>query len=130
MTTRWKKADSVVWEELGDEALLVEPGKSHTWRLNRAAAFLWKHCDGTISLREIARALSNGVRAEARRIEADLAAFCARLETAGLLRASVAGAGAPQALYFSGLYAPPSLTTRHAGSSRRRPGPRGISGPA
>ena len=136
MSKQWTKNDGVVWEELGAEALLVQPRERKTWRLNPVAAYLWKHCNGATSLRQMAVALARGARAtgagEARRIERDLSAFCAQLEAAGLLApARGAAVCAAHELHFAGNYQLPGMSGYAAGNgSRRRPNARGVSGPA
>lgn len=132
MSKHWTKNDGVVWEELGAEALLVQPRERKTWRLNPVAAYLWKHCNGTTSVRQMATALARGGAGEVRRIERELRAFCAQLESAGLL-APVRGAAvcAGHELHFAGNYQMPGISGYAAGNGpRRRPTARGVSGPA
>lgn len=53
------RKDQLVIKELPDETLVydLETDKAHC--LNNSAALVWKHCDGTASVSEIAGSLSN-----------------------------------------------------------------------
>jgi hypothetical protein len=111
MTTRWMRTEQAVWEELNGEVVVVEPRNGRTWLLNAAAAQVWRGCDG-----------------EARRFSADGAEFCRKLAALGLLCAASAElAGMGEVVSFSGL---PTIRAQGFGTGpRRRPSPRGLSGP-
>src|SRR6185295_4580095 len=123
MKTNPVREAGIVWEELEGEALLVNPETKSSWRLNATATQIWRHCTGAHGLTELARAIARKTGAEVRRVASEVAAFCSRLEAAGLLRAGVASAGnAPMA--FAGLssYISPSMLSRSlAGRGGRRP---------
>ena len=110
MATQWIKADAAIWEELNGEVVVVEPRSGRTWLLNTAAAQIWQACDGRL-----------------RRFDAESAAFCRQLASAGLVAATETTSG--RALCFSGLPGP-SLCAQGLGTGpRHRPSPRGLSGP-
>ncbi len=108
MGKTWIRSDDVAWEELGSEILLVHARTGARWILNATAAAVWQLCDG-------------------RRELAEAAAFCSGLRDMGLLREATCPqiAGAP--VHFSAV---PELRVLNAsGNTRRRPTPRGVSGP-
>lgn len=126
------RESGVVWEELDGEALLVNPATKSSWLLNPTATLIWRHCTGAHGLAELARALARTTGAEVRKVEREVAAFCRRLQQAGLLHAAAAPAGGGSTVAFSGLggYTAPAMLSRAlTAGSRRRPTPRGNSGP-
>ena len=129
MDTKWVRSADVAWEELGREALLVSAETGARWSLNAAATRVWKACDGTLGLSELARA--SGL-AEFEKV----AEFCSAFAQMGLLRGSSqlalasAGTRGGGAVFMSGLESP-AFRALGVGASgpRRRPSPRGNSGP-
>lgn len=66
-----ERADHVLWAELGEQVVLLEPnGSIH--RLNAAGAALWQRLDGVRTLAEIASELAVRFSAPQAEIEADL----------------------------------------------------------
>src|SRR4029078_9680275 len=112
----WKRAHQLVWEELDGGALLVNVATGARWSLNAAAAALWKLCDGR-STAQLAAALS--------RSRAHMAPTCRALAQLGLLGGQAQLAGCARISDIPGI-----RPMGGSGGSRRRPGPRGISGPA
>jgi hypothetical protein len=112
MATHWTRPEEIVCEELDGELLLVQIGTRRMWRLNAAAAALWRACNG-----------------KTQRLSAECAAFCQRLEVEGLLTRI----GAPAfertgaALRICGPL-PQMQELSFGAEPRRRPSPRGISG--
>lgn len=131
MLTRWTRSCGIAWEELDNEALLVNPEARTSWRLNPTATFIWKHCNGSVGLAELAAALSRKSGEGIRKIESELLEFCRTLEQAGLLKSEMRPAlAASNVAGFTGLYAVPSMVGRSLGANPRgRPSPRGNSGP-
>ena len=131
MTKGWIKADGVVWEEIGTGALVVHPGNRMSWILNPVAAHLWKHCEGAVGIRDMARAFARRGGAEVATIERELSEFFQGLAQSGLVDAtSPMGAPVSTIACFGGDYATPLMNVRSVGiNSRRRPSPRGNSGP-
>jgi hypothetical protein len=127
MTTQWIRSNDVVWEELDGEALLVSPSAGRRWTLNATATGIWKLCDGHLDLSGLAQRFSKVSRHE-------IAEFCALFGELGLLRES--GASLPIQLttggtaFMSNQQTPPMFREVSLGSGpRRRPSPRGNSGP-
>jgi hypothetical protein len=125
MAIRWSKSDGVVWEQLGGETVIVRPSDRRTWLLNATASFVWRCCNGQVSPEEIARRLGG------QQVTREIAAFCQDLAKLGLLSESTQPAPQPAlALAFSGPYAAPRIMPQGFGTGpRRRPSPRGLSGP-
>lgn len=120
---KWTKAENIVCEELDGGALLVNAASGNRWSLNATAAALWRLCEGRLTSVEIAEALN-------RRVE-EIALFCDQFRAQGLLvpalsTPSSVGAQMPVALHYSA----PAFKALGLGSGpRRRPTPRGVSGP-
>ena len=102
------------------------------WSLNSMAAEIWKLCDGTRSGEELAGALAGASGRSLRAVRAEITAFCDALASAGLLLAAP-GVGMPlsvAARVSGSLNVAPSFRPLGLASGpRRRPGPRGNSGP-
>ncbi len=117
MATKLTRSNNVVWEELGSETLLVNPTSGARWLLNAAASAVWKLCDGTRSVAELAASLTMS--------RAEITQHCGIFEQNGLLQ--MAGASAHEAHMSGG----PGMRVMSLGTGgRKRPNPRGISGPA
>ena len=130
MKTAWTKATGVVWEELDGGALLVDARTGARWSLNASAAALWRACDGRASLAQLARALARATRSSLKDARSEVRAFIASLRSAQLLTPALAGGALPHTLEFQSLSTTPSLTPLGLGHGpRKRPGPRGNSGP-
>src|SRR5438067_618697 len=85
MGTNWKRAKEVVWEELDGEALLVNPKSGASWSLNATASMIWKLCDGTRGLGELASSLAKASGRSASQARREVAEFCERIAATGLL---------------------------------------------
>ena len=107
MAAHWIRSNSVVSEELDGGMLLVDAATGARWLLNAAACAVWRLCDGT-------------------RAAGDAAEFCAALAGAGLLRPAVALSSEAR-MSVSGV--PSFQPLGKSAGPRRRPGPRGVSGP-
>ncbi len=121
----YKRNDNVIWEELEGGALLVDAQSGARFRLTAAATALWKLCDGTHNLATLARYLSHSRTA--------ILQTCQQFQNAGLLCGpavqtlafSAPGAFQPLAFSAPGAFQPLGL----GAGPRRRPSPRGLSGP-
>src|SRR5205823_9239994 len=51
------RQDRLVVQELSDEVLVYDLDRHRAHCLNRAAALIWRHCDGSTSVAEMARRL-------------------------------------------------------------------------
>ncbi len=123
MNQNWARSEQIIWEELDGAALLVNPATGARWTLNATAAALWKLCDGRTSA-EIARLLA--------RSREEIAEFCAKFETLGLLTGARKLVPVPidGATYRTCSTGPSFRPLGLGNGPRRRPGPSGISGPA
>jgi hypothetical protein len=118
----WKRADGLVWEEVGGETLVVRPESGARWLLNAAAAAIWKLCDDGVSTE------SKGAGVP---FHGEIAVFCEKLAHAGLLLAAPSGcvAAIPCGTVVRRSSAPAFRALGLASGPRRRPTPRGNSGP-
>jgi len=131
MSAKWTRSDEVVWEELGDETVVVDPRTGARWSLNALASALWKRCDGSRSADELAGALAKASGRSLRAVRMEIESFCRVLAGTGLLHAASAGLPLPVAARASGSF-DRILSFRQLGLAsgpRRRPSPRGNSGP-
>ncbi|HLX61049.1 MAG TPA: hypothetical protein VKX17_07180 [Planctomycetota bacterium] len=116
MSVTWKRANGLVWEEVGTEMLIVQPHSGARWLLNAAASAIWKICDG------------NGTGTP---FHNEIARFCEKLADAGLLQAAPRGrlVAIPCAMTVQRSNAPAFRALGLTSGPRRRPSPRGNSGP-
>jgi hypothetical protein len=134
MTTQWIRTNEVVWEVLNGEALLVNPATDRRWSLNATAAEVWNACDGTRGLRELTQAFAVASGRNVRVVKREIASFCESLNKLGLLRSSNTSMPAQTAtggaVFRCGGSIPPMFRELSLGNgARRRPSPRGNSGP-
>jgi hypothetical protein len=133
MAITWKRSNEIVWEELDGEALLVSPVSRARWSLNAAAAAVWKCCDGTRSLAALSSAFAQASGLGLREARQEIAAFCQRFAELGLLHAQpelvAASAALNRPTFRSGMEGPAFKTLGLGHGPRRRPSPRGNSGP-
>lgn len=125
MKSKLMRSDDVIWTDLADGALLVKPGAA-SCSLNSTAAAVWKLCDGRRSVSELARMIARPPK--------EISEFCRRILQLGLLRAdschSLAHESIAPALTTTFLTGPNFKSHNLGAGPRRRPTPRGISGPA
>ncbi len=125
MNKTWMRSNTIIWEEMDGGALLVSPSTGMRWSLNAAAARIWQLCDGARTFDDLARLV--GVSRQ------HVADFCSAFGELGLLLPNMALTPAPissgTAAFMSGL-TPPAFRPMNLGTGpRRRPSPRGNSGP-
>jgi hypothetical protein len=126
MDTKWIRAREIVWEELDGAALLVHSDNGACWSLNATAAALWKLCDGSRSPRELAAALGSS----ASHARTEIAEFCQTFATLGLLQPATAPVLSANYIVMRGSDDAPAFRELNLGHGpRRRPSPRGNSGP-
>lgn len=117
---KWTRSENVVWEELDEATLLVDARSGKRWSLDGAVSVAWKLCDGTRTIAELSRIL--------RQSEDHIASMCAQLERKGLL--IVCGALPGDSSSIVGFNSVDVIKPLGLGSGpRRRPSPRGVSGP-
>jgi hypothetical protein len=56
------RKDGLIVQNLPDETLVYDLERDRAHCLNQTAAFVWQHCDGRSSAREIARALKDKIK--------------------------------------------------------------------
>ncbi|HLX64541.1 MAG TPA: PqqD family protein [Planctomycetota bacterium] len=131
MNMRCLKTKHVVWEELDGQTLLIDSRDDSAWLLNESAAQIWMRCEAE-SVEQIARQLARATRERLAQIEEDVCGFIDALRARGWVRrAQTAGEGmAAEELAFESNYSAPRLKLFSLASGpRRRPSPRGNSGP-
>jgi hypothetical protein len=114
MSTTWKRAEEIVWEELDGGALLVHPASGRRWKLNGAAAAVWRHCDGL------------------QKFCCEFEAFCNQLSAIGLLRTEHGAIEQRESIVTIQIATSslPAIKVLGLGiGPHRRPSPRGNSGP-
>lgn len=84
----------VTWRVVDDEAVLVHAQTSEYFSLNESGTWLWGLLEAPRTAADLTAALSARYRREGGETAADVEAFVARLEQAGLLT-QVASAGTP-----------------------------------
>jgi len=122
MATKWIRSTDVIWEELDGQALLVHSKTGARWSLNTGALAVWKCCDGSSTLGSLATNFGQSKR--------EIAEFCRTLAEVGLLssgEASLAGMSGTASRSSSSPFGLRSLGL--TAGPRRRPSPRGNSGP-
>lgn len=112
MNKNWKRDDAIVCEELNGEALLVNAATGASWLLNASALAVWKLCDGRHPFSE------------------EMAGMCRQFIQLGLLTEAPKLAAINGTVYALRGSSMPSIRPLNLGSGpRRRPSPRGVSGP-
>ena len=77
------RRDGLLSKDVGDELVVYDQSNQEVHRLNRAAAVVWKHCDGVTSREELAAIVESDMQVNCGRDFVDEA--LARLEDAKLL---------------------------------------------
>jgi hypothetical protein len=131
MDAKWKRSTDLAWEQLGREALVVNPQSGMRWTLNALGAVVWRLCDGSLDSAGIAAALANAGGRSRREIREDVERFCSALAHAGLMQPAAAKALPAASVEFArmGSDAPGFRSIGLSGHARRRPSPSGVSGP-
>lgn len=122
MNKHWSRAPNIVWEEVGGRALVVHAQTGARWMLDASATQVWKLCEGCRSLADLARSLSLS-QDEVKRV-------CEEFKRLGLMTDT------PKAIPIP-IDASANFKSAHSGfkalglgaGPRRRPTPRGVSGP-
>lgn len=132
MNSKLMQSKDVVWEELDDHALLVNSQTGARWTLNAAALALWKLCDGTRTAESLAQTLASTMRGSLSECLVEMESFARSLNETGLLHgvgAEVKTRAAQPAQYMIASATLRANCLGSLGSPRRRPSPRGNSGP-
>ena len=57
------RQDRLLVQELGEETIIYDQQRDHVHRLNRTAAFVWRHCDGRHTVTDLACLLAADTQA-------------------------------------------------------------------
>lgn len=81
-----KKNTELIWRELDDGTVVIDPAKGDMKVLNQVGARAWKLADGTRTVSQIATIISQDFKVTTEDAIADLIDYFADLEKKGLLR--------------------------------------------
>jgi len=126
------RSSEIVWQELDGQALLVHARTGARWTLNAAALAVWKLCDGSRTVESLAKALAASTRRSLGECREELDRFAQALSGTGLLQpmgSHAATLPAPPMLFNIGTTLQANYQGKNLGGPRRRPSPRGNSGP-
>lgn len=56
------KSDRLVVEELGTELMVYDQARNQAFCLNQTAAFVWQHCDGQSTIKDIATKMEQSLK--------------------------------------------------------------------
>ncbi len=84
-TTQPVRRDDVTYHAIDDEALVYDPDRGATHRLNSTARFIWEHCDGASDCHTIATELTHVWDATPERASDDVLAAVGSMVKNGLL---------------------------------------------
>ena len=135
MATTWIRSNDIICQDWNGEALLVSAKTGARWSLNATAAAIWKLCDGRMELSELTRRFASASGRSAQVIRREIAALCTQFEEQGLLNICTQSVHDSQFIAatacMSGLSSPPlfQVLGLTSGGARKRPSPRGNSGP-
>ena len=127
MKNKLIRSNEVVWEVIGEQAVLVNSRTGERWTLNAVALAFWKLCDGTRTVESVAKVLATTTRQSL----AELQHFAQALTGTGLLLADGAteNTWSAQPAHFSVGALRATYQGKSLGGPHRRPSPRGNSGP-
>jgi hypothetical protein len=91
MMTRPKRANHLIQHDMDQEALIYDPVVDRTHRLNVSATRIWEMCDGTRSLEDIARMLTDQFEVEFETALQDARAVVEQLREEQLLTGQAVG---------------------------------------
>ena len=80
-----RKMDHLIQHHMDDEVLVYDPAVDRTHRLNVSATLIWQLCDGTRSLEDIARVLTEQFEVEFETALRDAGAVLEQLKEEQLL---------------------------------------------
>lgn len=124
-----KRSEDIVWETLEEQTLAVRAVSGESWTLNESASRVWKLCDGTRELCDIIRAYSNASADGMRHARAEVFGIYQRMIELGLLQGAPAVAGGISHVARMSSELDSIKPLGLIAGSRRRPTPRGNSGP-
>ena len=123
--------EDMVWQELGGQTVVVDPGRRVTWVLNSTATRIWREIRSGASVEAVARAISSALGLDAGLVFEEVASFCRELGRRGLLSdTSCLASAAPSWSARAGILWPvPQILQQARSPKPRRPSPEGTSGP-
>jgi hypothetical protein len=132
MATKLVRTPGIVWEELGNEALLINVSENSVWSLNESATQIWKYCE-RCSVEHLVREIARAANRQLHQVEQHVREFVEAMCKNGWLQ--ITAIGAPSGwmaghVAFQANWTVPAFRIKSLGSGpRRRPSPRGNSGP-
>ena len=122
---KYIRSKDVVWERIDGGALLTRPSSDRAWRLDALASTIWSLCGGKGGFERAVKAVLRATGCDAVRAREICERLCADLAARGLMQPC--GVLAPVSMARSGFA---NLTEiKLTAGGRRRPTPRGNSGP-
>lgn len=94
-----RRSAAILWREVDGEAVLFHEGNGRAFALNETAARVWKMCDGTLSMRDLAERLGGPDGSGVDEMRDAVAGLVAKLAEEGCVEmaASPGAAGRPDA---------------------------------
>ncbi len=80
-----QRRDDVTYHVIDDEALIYDPDRGATHRLNSTARFIWENCDGSASCQTIAEKLTHVWNASPQQARIDVVGAVGSMVDNGLL---------------------------------------------
>jgi hypothetical protein len=80
-----RRRDDVRYAELENEAVLYDQKTRQAVYLNAPAAIVWKLCDGTLGIEDMAMSIAAETAGDSVVIAADIAEIVGKFRTAGLM---------------------------------------------
>jgi hypothetical protein len=80
------RAEQVKWQEIEGEGILVNLETGYYFSLNPVGLFIWSHCDGQQTCRQIAAGLVEHFDVDEVTAYRDVESFLAQMDAEGLLR--------------------------------------------
>jgi hypothetical protein len=80
----FRQNGQIIYKE--NEGILIDPYRRTLVELNPVAQEIWRLCDGSCSITEILRFLTDEFDAEPRRLEKDVLAFLGQLSSREMIR--------------------------------------------
>jgi hypothetical protein len=129
MSTKLTRASDIVWDELEGRALLIDPATGARWTLNAPALALWKLCDGSRTLRALTATMARTTGRCLADCRSEVKRFVNVLNASGFLKSTDGSMTMPAACFERESFLQLHFQGRNLSGARRRPSPRGNSGP-
>lgn len=117
------RSKEVVWERIDGGTLLTRPSSDRAWRLDALASSVWSLCGGKGGFERAVKAVLRATGSDAVRARELCERLCSELVARGLMQGTLVPVYAAR----SGM---PNITEiKLTAGGRKRPSPRGNSGP-